>query len=140
MEQYNVITMVNPKHDKRSACLWFWVGIILMLAGCGDPFNRKMTLSELDNPNPTVRIMAIKWAGDNKISPAVPQLVDSLQNEDKAVRFYSIEALRRIVGTNHGYDYKAAPHLRAAAVKCWREFLDPNESQFDLNELQNDEY
>ncbi len=79
--------------------------------------------------------MAIKWAGDNKILPAVPQLVDSLQNEDKSVRFYSIEALRRIVGTDHGYDYKTAPHLRAAAVKRWREFLDANESQRNPNEL-----
>ena len=99
-----------------------------MLTGCGDRFNRKMTLSDLESPNPTRRIMAIKWAGDNKILPAVPQLVDSLQNEDKSVRFYSIEALRRIVGTDHGYDYKTAPHLRAAAVKRWREFLDANES------------
>lgn len=129
----NVTTMVNLKHGNRSTCLWFWAGIILMLAGCGDPFDRKMGLSDLESPNPTVRIRAIKWAGDNKISPAVPQLVDSLQNEDKSVRFYAIEALRRIAGTNHGYDYKAAPNLRAEAVKRWRESLDPNE-------LQNDEY
>ena len=77
--------------------------------------------------------MAIKWAGDNKMSAAVPQLVDCLQDEDKSVRFYSIGALRRITGTDHGYDYKDAPHLQAAAVKRWRESLDPNE-------LQDDEY
>jgi len=118
-----------------------------MLAGCGDPFDRKMGLSDLESPNLTVRIRAIKWAGDNKISPAVPQLVYSLQNEDKSVRFYAIEALRRISGTNHGYDYKAAPNLRASAVKRWRESLDPVREPkekvsngVDPNELQNDEY
>ena len=57
----------------------------------------------------------------------MPYLIDSLQNEDKSVRFYSIEALRRITGTDNGYDYKAAPHLRAAAVKQWQESFDPNE-------------
>lgn len=77
--------------------------------------------------------MAAKWAGDNKISAAVPRLVDFLQDEDPSVRFYSIGALRRITGTNHGYDYKAAPYLRAAAVKRWRKSLDPNE-------LYGDEY
>ena len=30
---------------------------------------------------------------------------------------YAIEALRRITGTEHGYDYKAAPYRRALAVK-----------------------
>jgi hypothetical protein len=122
--------MVNLKHGKWSACLGSWVLITLMLAGCG-PFDRKFGLSDLESPDTGVRIMAIKWAGDNKISPAVPQLVDFLQNEDKPVRFYAIEALRRITGTDHGYDYKSAPHIRAAAVKRWREFLDSNEWQND---------
>jgi len=122
--------MVNLKHGKWSACLSSWVLITLMLAGCG-PFDRKFGLSDLESPDTRVRIMAIKWAGDNKISPAVPELVDFLQNEDKSVCFYAIEALRRITGTDHGYDYKAAPHIRAAAVKRWREFLDSNEWQND---------
>ena len=125
--------MADFKTGNQSICSWFWVVTLLMLAGCGYSFDTKMELSDLESPNPTVRIMAIKWAGDNKISSAVPYLIDSLQNEDKSVRFYSIEALRRITGTDNGYDYKAAPHLRAAAVKQWQESFDPNE-------LQKDEY
>jgi hypothetical protein len=123
--------MFNRKQGKRSAYLSSWVPIVLVLAGC-DSLNREFGLSDLNSPDPKIRIMAIKWAGDNKVSPAVPQLVDFLQSEDKAVCFYAIEALRRITGTDHGYDYKAAPHHRAAAVKRWREFL-------DSNKLQNDE-
>ena len=124
--------MANLRCAKWFAGFGYWVAIILMLAGCG-VFGRKFTLSDLKSPDPMVRIVAIKWAGDNKMLAAVPQLVDSLQDEDKSVRFYSIGALRRITGTDHGYDYKAAPHLQAAAVKRWRESLDPNE-------LQDDEY
>ncbi len=119
--------MANFKHSNRFSCLCFWAPIVLMLAGCGNSFDRKMGLSDLDSPNPTVRIMAIKWAGDNKISQAVPKLVDFLQDEDKSVRFYAIEGLWRITGTDNGYDYKTAPHIRAAAVKRWREYLKTNE-------------
>lgn len=128
-ERYNgnVIVMVNLKQCKSLACRGCWALVILMLAGCSGPFDRKMSLADLNHPNPAVKIMAIKWAGDNKVSSAVPHLVDFLQSEDKSVRFYSIEALRRITGTDHGYDYKTAPHRRAEAVKRWREFLGPNE-------------
>jgi len=123
--------MVNLKQCKWCACVGCRVLIILILTGCGDPFDRKFGLSDLESPDTRVNIMAIKWAGDNKISPAVPQLVDFLQSEDKSVRFYAIGALRRITGTDHGYDYKADPYRRALAVKRWREFLDSNEFQND---------
>ncbi|MHC4462382.1 MAG: HEAT repeat domain-containing protein [Planctomycetota bacterium] len=119
--------MVNFKQFQSSVCRGCWVLLALMLVGCRGPFDRRIGLTDLEHPNPAVKIMAIKWAGDNKISSAVPQLVDFLQSEDKPVRLYSIEALRRITGTDNGYDYKAAPHLRAEAVKRWREFIDANE-------------
>jgi HEAT repeat protein len=99
----------------------------LVLAGCGDPLDRQVGLADLENPNPTVRIMAIKWAGENKIKAAVPRLVDTLEDEDPAVRFYAIEGLRRITGTDNGYDYKTSARERAASVKRWREFLNTEE-------------
>ena len=121
--------MINPKDSNLSVCVCLWTATILVLSGCSGPFDRKMGLSDLDSPNPAVRIMAIKWAGDNKASSAIPQLVDFLQDEDTSVRFFAIEALRRITGTDRGYDYKANPHLRAEAVERWREFLKSNGSQ-----------
>jgi len=121
--------MINPKDSILRACVWFWVTTTLVLFGCSGPFNRKIGLSDLDSPNPVVRIMAIKWAGDNKALSAIPQLVDFLNDEDTSVRFFAIEALRRITGTNNGYDYKARPQLRAEAVERWRELLKSNGSQ-----------
>lgn len=118
------MTMVNLTDAGRFAWLLGWASLIL--AGCGDSFGRRVGLADLESPNPTVRIMAIKWAGDNKVSAAVPQLVDSLQDEDQSVRFYAIGGLRRITGTDCGYDYKAAAPVRAAAVKRWRQFLEQN--------------
>ena len=122
--------MANLRFSKWSAGFGYCVPIVLVLAGC-NPFGREVALSDLESPDVRIRIMAIKWAGDNKILAAVPQLVDALQDEDKSVCFYSIEALRRITGTDCGYDYKAAPHLRAAAVDCWKQWLDPNGLQDD---------
>ena len=118
--------MINPKDSNLRTCVWFWTATTLVLSGCNGPFDRKIGLSDLDNPNPAVRIMAIKWAGDNKASSAIPRLVDFLQDEDTSVRFFTIEALWRITGTNNGYDYKARPQLRAEAVERWREFLNSN--------------
>ena len=82
--------------------------------------------ANLESSDSAVIIMAIKRAGDSKEQAAVPHLVDCLQNEDKSVRFYAAEALRRITGTDRGYDYKEPPQARAAAVKRWRDFLDSN--------------
>ena len=121
--------MINPKDSNLSTCVWFLTAAILMLVGCSSPVDRKIEISDLNNPNPMVRIMAIKWAGDNKVSLAIPQLVDFLQDEDKSVRFFVIDALRRITGTDNGYDYKANPQLRAEAVERWREFLKSNVPQ-----------
>jgi hypothetical protein len=118
--------MINPKDSNLCVCTLFLTISILVMSGCSSPFNRKMGLSDLDSPNPTVRIMATKWAGDNKITSAIPQLVSLLQDEDASVRLFAIESLRRITGTDNGYDYKASPQMRAKAVERWREFLNSN--------------
>jgi hypothetical protein len=119
--------MINPEDSNGYARLWFWAGITLMLTGCSNPSSRRIEFSDLESPNPTVKVLAIKRAGVNKISSAVPRLVDLLQDEDESVRFYAIASLRRITGTDNGYDYKAAPQRRAAAVERWREFLKSHE-------------
>ena len=118
--------MINPEYSNLRACVWFWAAAILWLSGCRGPFDHKIGLSDLDSPNPAVRVVAIKWAGDNKISSAIPRLVDFLHDEDSSVRFFAIEALQRITGTDNGYDYKASPKLRAEAVERWREFMKTN--------------
>ena len=120
--------MVDLKSTYRINYLCLAAVIIIIVAGCSSPLDRKPQLSDLDNPNPMIKIMAIKWAGDNKLSSAVPQLVDLLQDEDRSVRLYSICSLKRITGRDCGYDYKAAARVRAEAIKCWRQFLRTDQS------------
>ena len=123
--------MVNRKYVRLFTWLCCSAMTVSVFFGC-DSFGRRYSVSDLENPDPTVKIMPVKWAGDNKVTSAVPQLVDFLLDEDESVRFYSIQALRRITGTDYGYDYKTAGYLRAAAVKRWQKSL-------ETNGLQNDE-
>jgi len=106
--------------------------LAVMLAGCGGEGTtayrilsgqREPTLHDLEAEDPAVRIQAILWAGENQVKAAVPLLVDRLEEQDPAVRFYAIQALRRITGTDRGYDYKADPAQRRAAVNRWRAAL-----------------
>ena len=99
-----------------------WPIIVIILIGCDNP-KKIGGLADLENLDPTVRIRAIKWAGENQVHDAVPLLVDRLQEQDRSVRFYAIMALRRITGDDLGFDYKADPAQRAEAVKKWRQSL-----------------
>ena len=115
--------------ERRFCLLPCWLVLLIVgFVGCSGPFDHQMELGDLNNPNPAVRIMAIKWAGENKVEAAVPLLVDSLQDEDPSVRFYAVEGLRRITGTDNGYDYKGPAHERAASVENWRQWLSTRET------------
>lgn len=69
---------------------------------------------------PLERAMGAKAAGESNDRGAVPALVDRLDDEDAAVRMYSILALERITGTRLGYDYAARREQRLAAIRQWR--------------------
>jgi hypothetical protein len=101
-----------------------WPIIILLLAGCQNG-GTSHQLADLENPDPAVRVQAIKWAGENKITEAVPLLVDRLQEQDVSIRFFAIMSLKRITGTDNGYDYKSDAASRAQAIKKWRQTLTP---------------
>jgi hypothetical protein len=128
--------MTRFSHLKRiisTTLISGWVLTNTLLCGCGGPLDRNFSLDDLSDPSPTVRIMAVKWAGDNKKQEAIPFLVDNLQNEDRSIRFYSIGALIRITDTDCGYDYKASPTVQKQAIECWQNFLISNETETNEN-------
>ncbi len=84
---------------------------------------KKPGIEDLEDERLTVRIRAIKWAGEEKVEAAVPLLVDRLEEQDESVRFFAIGSLERITGTDQGYDYKSGASQRAEAVKRWRAWL-----------------
>src|SRR5262245_45486776 len=68
------------------------------------------------------RILAIREAGERRDQQAVPLLVDRLEDEDSAVRFYAILALERITGERLGYRYENSGAERQASVERWRKY------------------
>ena len=78
----------------------------------------------LVNDDPAVKIPQIKSAAANNDRSAIPQLAKDLDSDDSAVRFYSIEALRRLTGETLDYDWiEQDRHARRPAVERWREYV-----------------
>ena len=91
------------------------------LGGCGASAFRSEV--SLESPDPSARAAAIVRAADRHDQSAVPLLVDRLEDEDEAVRFYAILALDRLTGTRLGYEYGGPEMERRASVERWRRFL-----------------
>ena len=92
----------------------------LAVGGCTAPRGPLV----VTDPDPSVKIPAIKKAVRKKDRNAVKQLVTDLDSDDPAVRFYAINGLHKITGLRLGYDYYADEEERQAAVRRWQEWLD----------------
>lgn len=82
----------------------------------------------MNSDNPASRLYAIQRAGEERDASAVPQLVESLDSDDPAVRMMAILALEKITGTRRGYDPYAPAMQRHAAVEAWREAVESGNS------------
>jgi hypothetical protein len=97
-------------------------GVLLALAGSACVHPR--AAPRLDSADTNARIAAIKRAARAGNHQAAPQLVDALDDEDPAVRFFAIGALERMAGERFGYDYfDDDPAARRPAVERWRQWL-----------------
>jgi hypothetical protein len=77
----------------------------------------------ITSSDPDCLIPAIKAgvaAQDRKI---IPYLVDNLQSDDSAVRFYSIDGLERLTGKDFGYVFYADEDDRKGAYQRWKKWL-----------------
>jgi hypothetical protein len=77
----------------------------------------------MTDPDPSLKIPAIKTAADGKNRSQVGQLIKDLDSDDPAVRFYSIGALERLTGQTFGYQYFVDDEKRAPAVERWKAWL-----------------
>lgn len=98
-----------------------WLGVCLVICGCGP--KRTPYPEALLSERPGERILAIQRAGESMDRSAVAVLVDSLEDEDEAVRFYAILALEKLTGTRMGFEYQASEVQRARSVDRWRRYV-----------------
>lgn len=99
-------------------------GLILAAAFCMGSCTEPTGPRTVYNPNPSVKIPAIKRAVADRDLAAAPELVKNLDSDDPEVRFYAIEALCRLTGEDFGYRYYDDSDQRRAAVARWRQWLD----------------
>lgn len=93
----------------------------LCLAGCSGYAGPRSIV----NDDPAVKIPQIKSAVDRRDKSAVPTLLSDLDSDDSAVRFYAIEALRRMSGETFGYDWTEADRAkRRPAIARWQAYFD----------------
>src|SRR5947209_6868692 len=73
--------------------------------------------------DPTNNIPAIQQAAREKDRQAIPGLVQQLDSDDPAVRFYAIEALRKLTGETFGYRFYDDTEQRRPAVARWKRYV-----------------
>ena|ERR1700730_11957431 len=93
----------------------------LVAGGCTPREDRSITAID-----PLNSIPAIQDAARNKDRHAIPALVKQLDNDDPAIRFYAISALRDITGETFGYHYFDNGVVRKPAVQKWQEWAGKN--------------
>ncbi|MBI9018406.1 MAG: hypothetical protein JEZ07_14230 [Phycisphaerae bacterium] len=97
--------------------------LILIISGCGISKYRNISCDDLSSKDATVQAIAIKWAGDNKVNDALGPLINILEYEDAALRFYAQQAIEKITDQDMGYCYSDPPEKRIEAVQRWRQYL-----------------
>jgi hypothetical protein len=98
----------------QTACV-----LCALVVGCSEDKGPRT----VKNPDPTVSIPAIQTDVQNHDQKDVVQMVANLDDDDPAVRFYSIQGLQRLTGDDFGYRYYDDKDGRAAAVAKWQEWL-----------------
>ncbi len=91
----------------------------MLIVGCARPVGRGIA-----DDDASFKIPAIKSAVSEKNAKAIPQLVEDLDSEDAAVRFYAIEGLRRLTGETFGYRFYDNEADRREAVEKWKQWLE----------------
>lgn len=75
------------------------------------------------NPDPSIKIPAIKDAVRRDKMAAAPQMIHDLNSDDPAVRFYSIYGLRKLTGEDFGYRFYLDEAERKPALAKWSDWL-----------------
>ena len=98
------------------------LGVVLVgmvwLFGC---HSSRADRGQITSPYPLDRVLAAVRCAEAGDAEAVDLLIELLDDIDRGVRMYSILALERLCGADHGYRYYAPEPERAAAIGRWRQ-------------------
>jgi hypothetical protein len=106
-------------------------GLILILALSSVACRGARPKPNVAAPEIDAKIPGMKRAGETRDRSALPQLVDSLNDDDPAVRLFAIAALKKFSGDRFGYEYYLDEEERKPSVARWREWLIGQQQQPD---------
>lgn len=109
----------SRRHSSFYLCSSVFIGGSLLFGCSGYTGPRSVA-----NEDAAVKIPQMKRAVERNDRSAIPQMVNDLDNNDSAVRFYASQALERMTGQHFDYDWTVADrHARAPAIAKWRSYL-----------------
>jgi hypothetical protein len=113
----------------RSGRLFHLALVAAMLAGWCMGCQAPRIKPVLTDPDPSVKVPAIELAVKQHDLSAIPILINNLESDDPAIRFYANDALQKLTGRNFGFPYYADEEVRRPAVQRWREWYAGSASQ-----------
>lgn len=105
--------------QRRRRCVAACGLIVLLLAGCTGGYRAKKWLDS----DSSVMIQDMTEAAAKGDKSHVDRMVEALEADDPAVRFYAIQSLRKLTGQDLGYVYYKEPAERQPAVARWKRWL-----------------
>ena len=97
--------------------------LLLLLLAMGACRSTGTQRDLLASNNPLDQVTATVWLAETGDAEAVHKLVSLLEDRDRTVRMYAIQALWRLCGRTYGYKFYEPEPSRARAVRQWREAL-----------------
>lgn len=98
------------------------VTIAALAGGCGRQTVPATRPIEVDH------VGAVRQQVEHHDYSSIARLIDDLESDDSAVRFYAIYTLEAATGQRQGYDYFADVSQRQQAIARWRAWLHEQES------------
>ncbi len=92
---------------------------LTIAAGCQAPRGPV----SINSDDPDLKIQAIQRDACRKNTRDIPKMVADLSDEDPAIRFYAIQALRRLTNDDFGYRFYLDEDQRQIATARWQAWL-----------------
>ncbi len=87
---------------------------------------REIKPEDIDSLHPTFQVLAMQKSAEMEVPANLSRQVELLASEDPAVRFYAILSLKRLTGTDNGYNYRHDPAKRRESIAIWKTWLVEN--------------
>ncbi|MCB9832459.1 MAG: HEAT repeat domain-containing protein [Planctomycetes bacterium] len=105
------------KSDLRSRAQLLYV-----LGFTRTPESSAALVAHLGHADEVVRFEAAAGLLNHGDTTAVPVLIEFLDSQDRRFRYKSIEALRKVLGQDFGYEFAAPAEIRNVSISRWRDW------------------